>query len=347
MTMVEIAGVCAGYGATHVLHGLDLTVEKGTTTAILGPSGSGKTTLLRVIAGFERATAGTVSIAGRLVDGPKTHLAPEKRQLGYVAQDGALFPHLTVARNVAFGLRRSPTRENRVSELLRLVGLGEFAERYPHQLSGGQQQRVALARALAIDPPVILLDEPFAALDAALRADVRRDITRILRTAGATTILVTHDQDEALSLADEVAVLRNGRIAQSGTPIELYQRPVDPELAQFLGAANVLPAVAEAWGLRTAMGLHEQYAPGLPPDKAASALLRPEQIDIVTGRDASRTPATIESVEFHGHEALVALRAHTGSGDVPVLARTRLDPDFRVGLDVSISVTGIVHCWAD
>ena len=209
------------FGTHPVLTGLDLNVPAGSFTAILGSSGSGKTTLLRLLAGFDRPDRGVLKIGERVVDGAGVHVQPELRRIGYVPQEGGLFPHLTVAANVGFGLSRT-ARRGRVRELLELVGLTDLGRRYPHQLSGGQQQRVALARALAIEPEVVLLDEPFASLDAHLRASVREEVQRILRASATTTLLVTHDQDEALSLSDRVAVLRDGKIAQHATPQELY-----------------------------------------------------------------------------------------------------------------------------
>ena len=249
MTQLAVAGLDKRFGAHQVLAGLNLDVPAGSLTAILGPSGSGKTTLLRVLAGFEHADAGTVRIGSAIADGPGVFLPPERRRIGYVPQEGSLFPHLTVAANVAFGLsRRNWGRERRArrcAELLEAVGLGGLDRRYPHQLSGGQQQRVALARALAIQPEVVLLDEPFASLDAHLRASVRADVQQLLKESGTTTVLVTHDQDEALSTADRVAVLRDGGIAQCAAPQELYCRPVDADMARFIGEANLIPGVLQ------------------------------------------------------------------------------------------------------
>jgi ABC-type Fe3+/spermidine/putrescine transport system ATPase subunit len=240
VTELKVQGLHKAFGSHPVLAGLDLTVPTGSLTAILGPSGSGKTTLLRVLAGFDQADAGSVRIGDTVVDGPGTHVPPERRRIGYVPQEGSLFPHLTVAANVGFGLPARERRGPRVAALLASVGLAGLGPRYPHQLSGGQQQRVALARALAIEPAVVLLDEPFASLDAHLRAAVRADVQEIFRAAGTTAILVTHDQDEALSMADRVAVLRGGRIAQYAPPQDLYIRPADPQLARFIGDANLL-----------------------------------------------------------------------------------------------------------
>ena len=242
MTDLAVVGLDKAFGDHPVLTGVDLHVPAGSLTAILGPSGSGKTTLLRVLAGFERADAGTVTIGSRVVDGPGVQVAPERRRIGYVPQEGSLFPHLTVAANVGFGLPRRHRRGPLIAELLEAVGLSGLGSRYPHQLSGGQQQRVALARALAIQPKIVLLDEPFASLDAHLRASIRADVQQLLRDRGTTAVLVTHDQDEALSTADLVAVLRDGRIAQCGTPLDLYARPADAEIARFIGDANLLEA---------------------------------------------------------------------------------------------------------
>ncbi len=255
MKSVSIAGVAKSFGGLSVLSGVDLEVPPGSFTAILGPSGSGKTTLLRIIAGFERPDAGEVRLGSEVVDDAGHRFVPcERRRIGYVPQEGALFPHLSVGRNVAFGLTRADRRGTRVDELLELVGLAGLARRYPHQLSGGQQQRVALARALAPDPELVLLDEPFSSLDASLRASVRAEVHDVLRLAGATSILVTHDQDEALSMADQVAILRGGVIAQINTPSSLYRLPRDAELAQFLGEANLVEGTASGTMVQTALG---------------------------------------------------------------------------------------------
>ncbi|HEX4429194.1 MAG TPA: ABC transporter ATP-binding protein [Frankiaceae bacterium] len=345
MSVLEVRGLTAAYGSNQVLHGIDLDVPSGSITAILGPSGSGKTTLLRVIAGFERARSGTVSIAEQIVESPRRHVPPERRRVGYVAQDGALFPHLSVARNVAFGLHRGSGRNPRVAELLALVGLTAFAGRYPHELSGGQQQRVALARALASSPPLVLLDEPFAALDASLRSEVRRDITRILEETGTTTVLVTHDQDEALSMAGQVAVLRAGLIAQAGVPAQIYQHPVDPELAQFLGEANLLPARVESAGLTCALGLLTAASDADHEGDSATVMIRPEQLQLQANRTADAVPATIMAVEYHGHEALLTLSVTNDSSALTLRARTPPAPGMAPGAEVFVRVAGEVHCW--
>ncbi len=255
----------------------------GSLTAILGPSGSGKTTLLRVVAGFERADRGTVTLGGVVVDDGRHLVPPDRRRIGYVPQEGALFPHLTVARNVTFGMDRGARRSGAADELLAMVGMAGLGRRYPHQLSGGQQQRVALARALAVRPRLVLLDEPFSSLDASLRASVRADVRDVLRRAGTTAVLVTHDQDEALSWADHVAIIRDGRIGQFDTPHDVYGRPVDPDLARFLGDANLLAGVADGRSVRTVMGVLPiaDGAPAPAPGAAMVVLVRPEQVELI------------------------------------------------------------------
>ena len=316
MTQLAVAGLDKSFGAHQVLSGLDLEVPAGSLTAILGPSGSGKTTLLRVLAGFEHADAGTVRIGSAIADGPGVFLPPERRRIGYVPQEGSLFPHLTVAANVTFGLNRRKwgreRRARRCADLLEAVGLGGLDRRYPHQLSGGQQQRVALARALAIAPEVVLLDEPFASLDANLRASVRADVQQLLKESGTTSVLVTHDQDEALSTADRVAVLRDGAIAQYAAPQELYSCPVDAEMARFIGEANLIPGTlngasvltplgrlavtgaALAAGNGAAAGLDGPggNGPGGPGHRPAVVLIRPEQVELIPGAPGAAPAGT-------------------------------------------------------
>ncbi len=234
--------------------GLSLRVAEGEILALLGPSGCGKTTTLRLIAGLESPDAGTITLRGQVVAGPGRAVPPEERGIGIVFQDYALFPHLTVADNVAFGLPRDGATGARVEPVLDLVGLGGFGARYPHELSGGQQQRVALARALAPAPALMLLDEPFSNLDADLRAQMRDEVERILRTSGTTAVFVTHDQEEAFTLADRVGVLQAGRIEQLAPPQELYHRPATRFVAAFVGAADFLPGLVTAEGIVTEVG---------------------------------------------------------------------------------------------
>ncbi len=288
MSALLIQNLSKSFGATPVLRGLSLDVPEGRLVAILGASGGGKTTLLRLICGFERADAGSIAIGGVPVEAPGLHLRPELRRIGYVAQDGALFPHLSVEGNILFGLDRVGRRQRaRAEALLELVGLpAAYAARAPQALSGGEQQRVALARALAPGPRLVLLDEPFSALDAALRAGTRLAVARALTEAGATALLVTHDQSEALSMGDQVGVLRGGRLAQLATPSELYRHPVDAELARFVGEAVLLDGRAAADRAACALGLLTLASPA--PDGPVQVMIRPEQLEVRRTPKAAR-----------------------------------------------------------
>jgi iron(III) transport system ATP-binding protein len=355
---VSIAGVAKAFGGLSVLSGVELEVPSGSFTAILGPSGSGKTTLLRIIAGFERPDAGEVRLGQRVVDDGEHRFVPcERRRIGYVPQEGSLFPHLNVGRNVAFGLAREDRHGTRVGELLELVGLSGMARRYPHQLSGGQQQRVALARALAPGPDIVLLDEPFSSLDASLRASVRADVHEVLRLSGATSILVTHDQDEALSMADQVAILRGGVIAQINTPSSLYRLPRDAELAQFLGEANLVEGTAAGTMVQTALGELEMVLrpasadapdPDPDPDQAPApgpvrVMVRPEQL-ILDDAGARGVPGVVRSYEYFGHDAVVRVQPEIGGLPELVVRITGADP-LVPGTRVGVSVHGAVMVW--
>jgi iron(III) transport system ATP-binding protein len=342
---IAVANLYKSFGAHPVLAGLDLIVPRGSFTAILGESGSGKTTLLRLLAGFDRPDRGTLRIGERTVDGESVHVHPEHRRIGYVPQEGGLFPHLTVAANVGFGLSRKARRQ-RVDDLLELVGLADLARRFPHQLSGGQQQRVALARALAVEPDVVLLDEPFASLDAHMRASVREEVQRILRASATTTLLVTHDQDEALSLADLIAVLRDGRIAQYATPQDLYAQPVDDELARFVGDANLIEGVLEGTLVDTPLGRLPALWHGepLPTPCAVSVLVRPEQIDLHPGDGGDGLEGRIVRSGYHGHDAV--LHVQTGlRGAEQLLVRTLGTPRLAPGSAVKLDARGPVLVW--
>jgi iron(III) transport system ATP-binding protein len=343
---LAIAGLYRSFGTHPVLAGLDLTVPAGSLTAILGPSGSGKTTLLRLLAGFDRPDRGTVRIGEQTVDGAGVHVHPEHRRIGYVPQEGGLFPHLTVAANVGFGLTRTARRQQ-VGDLLELVGLADLARRYPHQLSGGQQQRVALARALAVKPEVVLLDEPFASLDAHMRASVREEVQRILRASATTTLLVTHDQDEALSLADLVAVLRDGRIAQYATPQDLYARPIDDELARFVGDANLMEGVLEGALVETPLGKLPALWHGEPPPARCrvTVLVRPEQIELHPSDHEQGLSGRIVRSGYHGHDAV--LHVQIGQEGDEQLLRVRILGDARLapGAAVKLGARGPVLVW--
>ena len=253
-------------GQAPAVNDVTLRVRPSEFLTLLGPSGGGKTTLLRLLAGFEKPTSGRIQIGDRIVADDLHYIPPEQRKVGMVFQDYALFPHVDVAGNIAFGLKDSRReRDRRVNELLELVGLSSFATRMPHELSGGQQQRVALARALAPEPEILLLDEPFSNLDTGMRAQVRTDVRDILQTTETTAIFVTHDQQEALSLSDEVAVIFEGKLVQVATPHAIYNRPINMQVAQFIGEANFLPATAHGMTADSRLGEVKLYLPKTGP----------------------------------------------------------------------------------
>ncbi|MGH7049106.1 MAG: ABC transporter ATP-binding protein [Acetobacteraceae bacterium] len=345
MAGLEIAGLAKAFEGHPVLVDVDLSVAAGALVAILGPSGSGKTTLLRLIAGFERADRGTVMIGGEVASGPGAHLPPERRRIGYMAQEGALFPHLSVADNVLFGLPRSERRfRRRAEELLELAGLpASYAPRAPQELSGGEQSRVALARALAPRPRLVLLDEPFAALDPALRTETRQAVAAALRTAGATALLVTHDQPEALSMGDEVAVLRAGRLAQVACPETLYRRPADAALARFVGEAVLLSGSAANGTVRCSLG-RLPLAPGMP-DGPVEVMIRPEQIRLVPSGEFADAHARVSGITYYGHDASVSLVLSGVAESPELLARVAGHMCPRVGEEVGIRVEGAVTAF--
>lgn len=343
---LTLRGIHKSFGPTPVLRGVDLDVPAGSIVAILGSSGSGKTTLLRIIAGLDRPDAGSVSVGTRVLTDKKTNVAVERRSIGYVSQEGSLFPHLDVRANVGFGLTRRHRRSPKVDELLGLVGIEDLGARYPHELSGGQQQRVAVARALATMPRVVLLDEPFSSLDAALRASVRNEVSAALRHYGTTTVLVTHDQDEALSIADVVAVLREGRIVQTDTPRDLYNHPVDAEVATFVGDANLVSGVADAVTVATPLGpvpMCRTTPTSVRED--VIVLLRPEQLEITSSVSAEGVPARVLSVEFHGHDETVRLAPESPELPSPLIARVTGVLDADEGDMVKLIAKGPVQTW--
>lgn len=317
---LTVIGLSKTFADHPVLDGVDLTLPEGTITAVVGASGCGKTTLLRLVAGFESPDTGTIDICGRRVASADTALPPHRRSVGYVAQDGALFPHLSVGANIAYGLpgrARSAAVQDRVAQLLETVSLEpSFALRRPHELSGGQQQRVALARAMARQPALMLLDEPFSALDTGLRAATRKAVTTVLTDAGVTTLLVTHDQGEALSIADQVAVMRDGRFTGVGTPQQVYRRPTDRFTAEFLGDCVFLPCTVRGGSAECVLGQIPLTVPS--PDGPATLMLRPEQLVAVEITDAAGESGpglgTIVATEFLGHDVLLTIDA---GGDTP------------------------------
>ncbi|MHA6235390.1 ABC transporter ATP-binding protein [Pseudomonas mohnii] len=333
MNALELHSISKSYGSHRALDNVSLSVPTGSRTVIVGPSGSGKTTLLRMIAGFEFPDTGRLSLNGQtLVD--STHEVPaHQRLIGYVPQDGALFPHMTVAANIGFGLAsKGRERQERIAELMDSVALdARMADRWPHELSGGQQQRVALARALAQQPRLMLLDEPFSALDTGLRAAMRKLVARLLADAGVTTILVTHDQSEALSFADQLAVMRNGRLVQSGHPLDLYRYPEDEETALFLGDAVVMPARIEAGWAHCDLGRipvnnHRN-------NNSAQIMLRPEQLQL-----ASIVPNT---TEVAGCNAVVTERDFSGNTCTLTVELQSLNADDAPGRSLLVRSSGM------
>ncbi len=330
---VRCRGLTKWYDSTLAVDSVDLELVSGQLVALLGPSGCGKSTTLRLIAGFERPDEGTVEIGGQLMAGPGRFVPPERRRVGMVFQEGALFPHMTVAANVGYGIPRAPGRDRRVAELLDIVGLHGLGSRMPYELSGGQQQRVALARALAPRPTVVLLDEPFSSLDAGLRARLRGEVRTILRQAQATAIFVTHDQDEALSLADEVAVMWEGRIVQRAAPEELYGKPSSREVAAFLGEANFLPGRASGAGVATELGVLIATAPATGE---VEALIRPEAVRLIADETGG---ATVTETEYFGHDRMFSVLLASGTR---LKCRVAGESPIRLGDRVRVEISGPV-----
>lgn len=346
MSGLEIQAVSKSYGSVRAVAGVDLSIPAGQHTAIVGASGSGKTTLLRLIAGFEAPDAGRIVLNGVvLADAAGTMVPAHKRRVGYLPQDGALFPHLSVAANIGFGLEKGADRASRIGELAKMVALDRaMLARWPHELSGGQQQRVALARALAQRPKLILLDEPFSALDTGLRAATRKATVALLDAAGVTALLVTHDQAEALSFSEQIAVMRDGRVAQAGAPIDLYLRPRDSATATFLGDAIILPAMVNGGWATCALG-------SLAVDDAqrtgsARIMLRPEQVQIAES-DSARVAGKVVDVEFVGHSCVLTVDLASSNGSQTLQVRSPVGPAPTVGSPVRLRVTGPAHVLQD
>ena len=331
--VVECRDLTKRFGPVIAVDAVDLDVRSGELLALLGPSGCGKTTTLRLIAGFERPDTGSIVLDGSVVAGER-FVSPERRRVGIVFQDYALFPHLSVAKNVAYGLRDRASRGRRVAEMLDLVGLAAMADREPHELSGGQQQRVALARALAPDPSLVLLDEPFSNLDAAMRSQVRDDVRRILVDAGATAVVVTHDQEEALSIADRIAVMRAGRVVQVDTPAGVYADPQDRFVASFVGNADVVRGEADRSKVSTVFG----ELPLARPVRAGvvDVVVRPERVRL---RLDGEGHAQVDGITYYGHDQVVAVVLVDGAR---VRARMVAGPAFEPGDRVDVSVSGPV-----
>lgn len=313
MSRLELRGIRKTFGDLLAVDVGELDLPSGELSVLLGPSGCGKTTLLRILAGFERPDAGCVKLGDRLLTAPGRHVPPEERGIGMVFQDQALFPHLRVAENIGFGLPRRraqrAAQRRRVDDLIELVGLQGMADRYPHELSGGQQQRVALARALAPAPGILVLDEPFSGLDLETRVRVREEVRRILEKAGATALLVTHDQDEALSLARLLLVMRDGQIVQRGAPAAIYREPASPWVAGFLGEIDLVPGTARDGVVECELG---RFAAGVP-DGEVEVAIRPEAVGVSDALDGQGVVAQLERSEFFGHDLVLHLRTPRGA----------------------------------
>ena len=345
MSTLDLSLVSKSYGSVMAVDHVDLRVPTGSRTAIVGASGSGKTTLLRLIAGFEAPDTGAVSLDGKILADQNAFVPAHHRHIGYLPQDGALFPHLSVERNIGFGLdRHDPERDTRIAELMDLVALDRsMLKRWPHELSGGQQQRVALARAMAQRPRLMLLDEPFSALDTGLRAATRKAVASLLAESGITTILVTHDQAEALSFADQVGIMRGGRLVQIGSPAEVYSRPRDATTAEFLGEAIILPAtLCDGWAdcILGRIAVDDAMRQG-----AAHIMLRPEQLQIsIDEANGSGCLGTVTDIDFGGSSSGLTIQlqgAHTVNHTLLIRCANTQMP--MVGATVKMAPTGLAH----
>jgi iron(III) transport system ATP-binding protein len=337
---LSVRGLGKSFGSMPVVRDLSFDASPGELVALLGPSGCGKTTTLRIIAGLERQDAGLISIAGQIVADDATFVPAERRRIGMVFQDYALFPHMSVERNVAYGLKRGKASAERVDEVLGLVGLLDLKDRAPSELSGGQQQRVALARALAPWPDLVMLDEPFSNLDQKLRVAVRREVKQILAGAGATAILVTHDQEEALSLADRIVVINQGRSEQVGRPEELYHRPASRFVAGFVGDAQFLHGTARDRIAHTPIGdvplVNEAHGP-------VDVLVRPEHVRLDRMRpETSASHGRVTAREYFGHHQLLTVALGRGQ---TIVARLGAYSGIRPGDGVWVSVRGAMMAF--
>ena len=342
--VIELQGVECSYPGSDApaISEFNLLVKPGEFVSILGLSGAGKTTALRVVAGFERVSSGYVRVGGQLVGSSFVHVPPDQRRIGLVFQDYALFPHLTVAKNVEFGLKGLPAEERRVriAPVLKMVGMSGYESRYVHELSGGQQQRVAIARALAPDPVALLLDEPFSNLDRQLRAALRRDIKRIVRESGATTLLVTHDREEALATSDRVAVMGENSIEQIGTPEEVYKNPASAAVAKLIGPCELIPGVFRGGVVVTEAGVFPTRVTTdirMADGQQALALMRASELEIVLAGEEDQRTSTVEMTEFEGEFTEYSIRLDSGT---LLRVRRRAEDSVDVGSRVTVHTRG-------
>ncbi|MCO6452572.1 MAG: ABC transporter ATP-binding protein [Caldilineales bacterium] len=335
---LRLENVWKHFDGHSAARGVSFELQKGELLALLGPSGCGKTTTLRLVAGFEIPDQGQIEIGGRLAAGKGVYVPPDKRKVGMVFQEYALFPHLNVAENVQFGLRSyGGDKAGRVNDVLNLVGLQGLHKRMPHELSGGQQQRVALARALAPEPDLVLLDEPFSNLDAGLRVRVRAEVRSILKEANATAVFVTHDQEEALSLVDQVAVMLDGVVRQVSSPRELYYHPVSKAVAEFVGDSNFLPGTASGRYVDCELGRLESQ---VEMRGAVHVLIRPEVVDVKPAGPGSG--CRVQEVVFFGHDQLISIQLASGAR-----IDARLGPNYQFfrGQPVEVRIMGRVMAY--
>lgn len=351
MKKLIIDRVSKQFSEVQALSDVQLELEEGKMLAVLGPSGCGKTTLLRAIAGFETPDAGRIIINGQTVFDSQSNTKPEHRKIGYVPQHGVLFPHLTVEKNIAFGLSSAASKRQtkhqkaqRVIEMLELVGMAGLGQRMPHELSGGQQQRIALARALAPSPSLVLLDEPFSALDAGLRIALREEVKATLNTIGATAIIVTHDQEEALSIADLVAVMRQGKCVQVSDPMSLYQYPTDINVAKFVGDAIVLPAVVANGSIHSRFGTLALAGGCATDSKSATIMIRPEQF-VVSPPNEQQFGGHVLKTIYYGHNALVHLKTEDQWGAQEIQMRVSGARTFSPGEYLGLKIEGAVMAY--
>tara|TARA_B100000686_G_scaffold305484_1_gene343962 strand:- start:919 stop:2001 length:1083 start_codon:yes stop_codon:yes gene_type:complete len=329
---IDVKGVSVDIGANRILSDVCVSASQGSSLSILGPSGCGKTTLLRVLSGLQTISSGRVYLDGECVAADEFAVSPEQRNIGFVFQDWALFPHLTVFENIIFGLQRSERRDPgpQITELLEMVGIAELADRLPSTLSGGQQQRVALARALAPQPSILLLDEPFSSLDTGLRVELRSEVSGLFKLLNVTSIFVTHDQDEAFTLGDSVAVMNEGRVVQQDKPSEIYRHPVDPWVAGFVGEINKVPGIASGDTAETSIGTvnlcHAAHG-------SVEVLVRPEDLLLVDGVDA-----LITRVDYFGHDTVYEITTSVG---IKLRCRSGGSPSHQVGDHVDVKHSGI------